>query len=273
MITIRQNAITLTVTPTLFPDGTSQVWQLPLERFNTTPITIVWHFEQEAELIWVNQLIRLLNANQLSIAELFMPYLPYGRQDKAVSNTSTFAKEIFLDMLFTQGIGKLSTIDAHSDDARIVSYSPAKFIEMAITAFKPDVLVFPDASAQSRYAKVINTNKIDCVVLNKLRDQTTGLITQLALDLEKTSPPLLNANSPHSLNMLIIDDICDGGATFVQAALFLKSQFACNIGLYVTHGIFSKGMDHLIASGIAQFYTTQSLIKNTSAFSIEELTK
>lgn len=46
-------------------------------------------------------------------------------------------------------------------------------------------------------------------------------------------------------NLLIIDDICDGGGTFIQLAEKLKGLGAAKIGLFVTHGIFSKGYKDL----------------------------
>ena len=47
------------------------------------------------------------------------------------------------------------------------------------------------------------------------------------------------------LNNHHIDDICDGGQTFISLAQSLKKQGAAEIFLYVTHGIFSKGLDQL----------------------------
>lgn len=48
------------VKPTMFPDGTSQVWKLPHEQLKGACL-IVWHFENEAELIHLVQLIRVMN--------------------------------------------------------------------------------------------------------------------------------------------------------------------------------------------------------------------
>jgi ribose-phosphate pyrophosphokinase len=39
---------------------------------------------------------------------------------------------------------------------------------------------------------------------------------------------------------LIVDDICDGGRTFLEIAKILKARGASSIELYVTHGIFSN---------------------------------
>ena len=44
---------------------------------------------------------------------------------------------------------------------------------------------------------------------------------------------------------MIVDDICDGGQTFIELAKALEKQGAHQIFLYVTHGIFSKGLDTL----------------------------
>jgi len=46
-------------------------------------------------------------------------------------------------------------------------------------------------------------------------------------------------------DLIIIDDICDGGRTFIALSEELKKNGARDIYLYVTHGIFSNGFDSL----------------------------
>lgn len=271
MITIRQKTKTQIVSPTLFPDGTSQIWQLDLASFENAPVKIIWQFELEAELIWVNQLICLLKASRIEVAELFIPYLPYARQDKSISNEHTFAKRVFLDMLFADKVSKVSTLDVHSNDDVVYSYTPAAYIAQAIAEFKPNVLVFPDTSAFKRYAGLADLRQFEVIVLEKVRNQATGQISALTLDTDNTSANMVNANQDVEHSMLIIDDICDGGATFINAALFLHTHYRCRVALYVTHGIFSKGFEKMISAGISAFFTTQSLIKNEAAYSLKEL--
>lgn len=257
----------------MFPDGTSQVWKLDLDGYKNGSVKIVWDFEQEAELIWVNQLIALLDFSKIAIDELYIPYLPYARQDKSVSNTSTFAKTVFLRSLLLDSIGKLSTLDAHSEHAAIKSYSAQPYISKAILEFKPDVLVFPDAGAYDRYQKQIERRDVAILVLDKVRDQSSGIITSLVLDEQKTASGLITNQKQNQYRMLIIDDICDGGATFNNAALFLHEKYRCEIALYVTHGIFSKGYENMINAGITEFFTTQSLTKNTAGYVLQEMDK
>jgi len=55
--------------------------------------------------------------------------------------------------------------------------------------------------------------------------------------------------------VLIVDDICDGGMTFKLLARDLLAAGAKEVHPYVTHGIFSKGLDTLKESGIGRFFT------------------
>ena len=104
MITLNGHVIT----PTIFPDGTSQVWKIDDSLFTTltkesgfmkiiTSFDIIWVFESEAELFHIAQLRDLLDstAGKKVNVNLHMPFLPYGRQDKVIDNDNTFAKHTF----------------------------------------------------------------------------------------------------------------------------------------------------------------------------------
>ncbi|HCW17254.1 MAG TPA: phosphoribosylpyrophosphate synthetase, partial [Achromobacter sp.] len=47
--------------------------------------------------------------------------------------------------------------------------------------------------------------------------------------------------------VLVVDDICDGGRTFLELASALRDTTRQPVYLYVTHGIFSKGLGELNA--------------------------
>ncbi len=59
-------------------------------------------------------------------------------------------------------------------------------------------------------------------------------------------------------NLLIVDDICDGGRTFIELAKVLRQFDPSRIDLYVTHGIFSKGFK-VFGSLIDNFYVANLL--------------
>ena len=80
---------------------------------------------------------------------------------------------------------------------------------------------------------------------SKERDVTNGKITGTSINVE----------SLKGLPCYIVDDICDGGRTFVELAKILKEKNCGDIYLYVSHGIFSNGTDGLVKN-IKQICTT-----------------
>lgn len=90
-------------------------------------------------------------------------------------------------------------------------------------------VIYPDKSAYKRMGHLFTA---PAVIASKTRDQVTGQITGHSL-------PILHNHGTY----LVADDLCDGGATFVSVARLLPST--ATVDLYVTHGLFSKGLDEL----------------------------
>jgi len=64
MITINGQKIT----PTSFPDGTTQVWKLPEEVMCAHwPITVDWRFESESEFFTIAQIAALFSYKNLKL--------------------------------------------------------------------------------------------------------------------------------------------------------------------------------------------------------------
>lgn len=225
------------IEPTIFSDGTSQVWKLPEELVDAWEVNIVWHFESEAEIMHLLSLRRLLYTNPMT---LHMPFLPYARQDKKVSNTSTFNLEIFADLLNGMRFSEVTAVDTHNYIAagqlikNFRDIEPDDFHKRVISEVKPKCIVFPDHGASERYG----FPEFPVVVMDKHRDGKTGNILRLKLE---------RGTSLVKGKVLIVDDICDGGLTFIMAARALKEiNPNIEIHLAVTHGIFSKGLKPLI---------------------------
>lgn len=248
------------ITPTVFPDGCSQVWQI--ENFKPHGgIEIKWSFESEPEFIQLLQLVQLTKIENGFIKQLHIPYMPYARQDKNISNNGTFGKSTFMNALELTLIPVhiIFTYDIHSIDsniARLKNIRPDHFLKV-IAHSAPDVLLFPDESAMKRYQKLFEDDKeflmIPKMYAVKKRNQKTGEITSYEIYRYKD---FIEGNK-----VLIMDDLCDGGATFVQAATELQKLGVYDIELCVSHGVFSKGLKPLEDAGIKHFYTTDSFLK------------
>lgn len=63
--------------------------------------------------------------------------------------------------------------------------------------------------------------------------------------------------SPES-ELLLCDDLCDGGATFISASKVLRSHFPeKKLNLYINHALFTKGID-VVAEHFDRIYCTNS---------------
>lgn len=234
---------------TKFPDRTSQVWNLAKIDKHTGSAHVEWEFESESEIIHLAQLKALLDKWEV-YSTLYIDYLPYARQDKEISNTATFALRPFAKILNSLKFDQVAILDPHSEKSLdLINESSAIYaIEQLTNAIdKTDCTLFcyPDQGAREKYSKYYEYKTI---YGEKKRDQATGKITDYRL-----------VGDPAGHNVLIVDDICDGGATFIALAELLKSNGAKEVNLFVTHGLFTKGTTVLYEAGINKIYTKKGL--------------
>lgn len=89
--------------------------------------------------------------------------------------------------------------------------------------------------------------KLDKELIDKITEDNDKKITQSSY-LKELFPNSYEEKIYSNLSkILIIDDLCDGGATFIAEAKYLKSLFPHNkLKLFVYHGLFTKGLDELL---------------------------
>lgn len=239
------------VNTTIFPDNTSQVWKVAqLELPDTNFVHIRWVFTHEGEFMQLAQLKQLLDKSGFR-SLLRIKYLPYGRQDKEISNSTTFALRTFATLLNSLNFEEVIIHDPHSTIALdLINNSraiyPTDEVEKIFLETKTTMICYPDKGAITKYTPIYEKlgymHKI--VHGEKVRDQLTGRIISYEI-----------LGNPMFENVLIIDDICDGGMTFKLLAEKLLRSGAGDVNLFVTHGLFSQGLKTLKESGINRIYT------------------
>lgn len=247
---IKLNGIPINIT--LFPDGTTQVWHLDHNSLYSnyeTPI-VEWEYSHEAEFLYLAQLKALLDKYVNSVY-LKISYLPYARQDKQISNETTFALEPFSKLLNSLSFQLVEILDPHSNNAlKLINNSRAVYpIETVKKVFKltsSDVIVFPDKGAFTKYENIYQKEHNQIISANKVRDQTTGKILHTKL-----------LGDVNNKRVLIVDDICDGGMTFMELSRLLFNCGAKEVNLFVTHGLFTKGLKPMRDAGIKRFFTSK----------------
>jgi ribose-phosphate pyrophosphokinase len=232
------------IVPTIFPDKTSQVWHV--EGINPEGRNLVhWEFDHEGELMHLAQLRELLPNVPRPV--LCIPYLPYARQDKPIGNNETFALVPFLRLLSALEFANIEVFDPHNPVIvktwlhNVTIVNPTLEIEQAVRECAPDVICYPDAGARARYDDI--APQLPVIFADKTRDNATGNIIGMRVP------------EASGLRVLIVDDLCDGGMTFIKLAQALKAGGALEVNLYVSHGLFTKGTKVLHDAGIQRIFT------------------
>jgi len=231
----------------MFPDNTSQVWKVENLPPKGLAAKVVWTYSHEGEFMQLAQLRALLHKNE-NPAYLTICYLPYGRQDKEISNEATFALQPFAALLNFLDFRHVTIVDPHSTIATDLIYNsdayyPITTILNLISKTSTDLLCYPDKGALGKYASMF---EMDHVYGEKVRDQSSGWITDYAL-----------IGDVKDKTVLIVDDICDGGMTFKLLANALMENGAKEVNLYVSHGLFSKGLKTLKENKINRIFTKE----------------
>lgn len=259
------------VKPTLFSDGTSQVWELPEKILNNDVLSIQWLFENESEIFHLMQIVDLydkMNSGYLFHKYLTIPYLPYARQDKDIGNGQTFSLHTFSKIINSMNFNSVTSQDVHNPEltkSLINNFNNQtnvtfEFMNHIFKNTDYNVVCYPDDGAFKRY-------KLGCpwhqfLKFEKIRNQMTGQIESIRLD------DSFLENDNLKLNVLIVDDICDGGRTFLECyKLLVKNLLVENIGLFVTHGVFKDNSDAmLLENGFDDVFSVHKLkdFKNVS---------
>ena len=196
---------------------------------------------------------------------LYVPYFLGARSDrKFTKGTSNYLKTVICPIVNSQNFSSVTVLDPHSDvlETALNNYKKidnVDLVKFALTNIVPPslglsktILVSPDAGAQKKIFDVAQavgyTNEI--LVAAKHRNVVTGEILS-------TEVPLNISHDKH--DFVIIDDICDGGRTFIEIAKVIQETYPdALIYLTITHGIFSAGFD-LLDQYFAGIYCTNSI--------------
>jgi len=238
-----------------FPDGQQTVDITSTYFFNTsTQVQIrsrMNDFKDLELIICATQALKNLGVTDI---ELYVPYFIGGRSDRLFRYGGVnYLKQVIGPIINSQGYSKVYVMDPHSDVLEAVINNFAKYDNFKLVKFaleridnKDDAqsricLVSPDAGA---YKKIFDVAKefgiTNIATANKVRDLKTGNILRTEV------PNLPVKVAAGEFKYVILDDICDGGRTFVELAKVMKeSRPTAKIYLVVTHGIFSKGLEEL----------------------------
>lgn len=228
-----------------FPHGEMQVRvSLPTGRdipnWQGSPrCSILWEFERTEEVFEILLIADALKRDEATLEGLSMHYVPFSRQDRVAVKGDSFSLKVLADIINSLNLKEVYIIDPHSDVTTAL-FNNLKVREQYdvfeghFRSKKNFYLISPDAGALKKIYKLAALVKTDGVIeCSKIRDPKDGKVTGVQV----------YADDLNYQDCYIVDDICDGGRTFIEIAKKLKHRKVGKIVLMVTHGFFSKGLN------------------------------
>lgn len=238
----RTQSVELAVKTLTFPGGERHV-KCDISTGNARDRYLVeLKFQSSDDLVDLMMIRDILRNKQVSLK---MDYVPFARQDRRVNPDEPHALRVLSNVINSLNFESISCVDPHSNVVEAVF--PNIYIVTQLSAFLDTVgpktrskfthVIAPDAGAEKKAASIATHLKLPLITFSKTRDLNTGKVTGI------TS----HVDIPNEGNFIVVDDICDGGFTFLELARYIHTVSDANLNLYVTHGIFSKGIDVLDA--------------------------
>lgn len=239
--------------PFSFPAGEAHTKIEERREYEPTEIAIIQpsasslHDDLFQLAMWDSTLEKEWDVHQV----VLLPYMPGARADRGVP----FGLEVYAGFLKGLSLGQIILFDPHS---------PATLTElqnsfMDITVLDSDAIlqnnfrdfsqtydgvIAPDKGAVERATTFSNAISCPVYTVDKTRDFETGKLTGFKVpEIDKSG------------RYLIVDDICDGGGTFIGIAEELDLPHG-HLDLFVSHGVFSKGTT--LGGRFGNIYTTNS---------------
>ena len=230
---------------------------------------VYWHYENDESIFELFLLDDAIHSRG-QVYNLYIGYMPYSRMDRIQNPGTAFSLDVLTRMItrMTKAILNIYVLDPHSPVTieKLNSYRPGLAHEIDYSLAE-DVItytgintndawfVFPDKGAAKRYNYEAYPNVIIC---EKVRDFATGKIEGIKAHIHKeTKRPAENAP------IIIIDDLCSYGGTFVGAIKAVENDLGIksdNNWLIVTHAEEAIDMGQVPVT-FDKIFTTDSITK------------
>jgi ribose-phosphate pyrophosphokinase len=202
-------------------------------------------------LIQLMLLVNALDAKFCHKEKLVIPYLLGARSDRHMTkdHSDSFDLKVVANIINSLQFERVIIFDAHSDVATALinnSFSASNEILTKEYHTENAILIFPDAGAGKKAKELLShmPTVTDVLFCSKERNLKTHELQLVVINPDKCS----------GRNIVIVDDLCDGGRTFTS----IIRQLPIDIGeatLIVGHALFSYGMlelekyfNHIITS-------------------------
>lgn len=257
-----------------FPDTESYIQIPKIETLKNQRVTIYHRlFPEQDKRIFELLLILSRIKKTTKDVELFVPYLPYARQDKENKKGEVVSADVLCGMLKSFGVKKLITYDCHflprpgefkrnglnienkSAGRQLVAYARKYFGKEKFVVIAPD-------EGSSYFIENAKGQIGHSLIKTRGESKATGTKTGIHAEIHKIEGEV----EVDGKNVCILDDMISTGGTIVRASEHLKSRGAKKIIVGTVHGIFvgEKIAEKILNNNCEKLFTTNSIINNNS---------
>lgn len=226
-----------------FPDGEKHLVIDELNKKDT--VEVICRIKSSDDLFLLMQLKDILDRQWITIEKLTIKYLMGMRMDRLMDLNGSITLKIVTEVINNLGAKKVEIIEVHSDKTiELINNSKSKIIKNFPINSDDYILCYPDRGAENRY----NTYFDYCLICDKTRGVDGKII----------NVRIININEYYEKGDIIVtDDICDGGGTFLAIAPKLREFNPSKLILCVTHAIQKIGIER-VAEVYDEVYITNS---------------
>lgn len=212
-------------------------------------------------LLFVTEVLK--NNLRIERIELEISYLLTARMDRRMQDGEPTSLRVLAKLINDQEYAQVTVYDPHSSNTellldRCISTTNLNLINLSRQHIENEfeknaktMLVSPDAGSEKKMRALGGVLRRDVLYCSKERDSKTGALSKFVV------PELEKGNETRAL--LVVDDLCDGGGTFIGLSAALReANYQGNLYLVVSHGIFGKGLEVLAPQYYSHIFTTNS---------------
>lgn len=218
-----------------FPDGEKHLKINKLNRKDS--VEIVCRICNSDDLFLLMQLSEILNRQCVTVEQITIPYLMTMRCDRLFSFEEAYSLRIVADIINSFKAQTVVLIEPHSDKSiLLINSSFPKYLSLDFAPNNKNMIFcFPDKGAYARYSHKLYS-KFKPIICSKVRNEFDGSLLEFTIE-DK-------GDYKEGMSICVIDDLCDGGGTFIGIGNLLKEELDPeNLILNVTHAIQQKGLE------------------------------
>ena len=230
-----------------YPDGEKhlKIDELDLKQ----QVVIDCRITNSDDLFILMQLSDILNRLEVKVCHIRIWYLMGMRCDRLFSMNEAFTLKLVANVINSFNSSTVEVVEAHSNRTGDLIKNYCSVGSELHSVYEDHrhshVFCLPDKGAALRYRWIK-----DCITCEKVRDVATGELKGFSVG------SIVADKEPNKI--MVMDDLCDGGGTFVGIAELLRKEYnPKELCLAVVHAIQEEGIKR-VASVYDKIYITNS---------------